>query len=49
LCTDRGYLVSDSELGQSLDEFKQQFGDKPRFVLVALFLCVIGSLLIIDF
>jgi len=32
MCADRGYLVSDSELSQSLDDFKQQFGDRPRFV-----------------
>jgi len=30
MCYDRGYLVSDMELNQSLDDFKQQFGDKPR-------------------
>lgn len=29
MCYDRGYLVSDMELNQSLDDFKQQFGDKP--------------------
>lgn len=29
MCADRGYLVSDSELSQSLDDFKQQFGDRP--------------------
>jgi len=32
MCADRGYLVSDAELNQTLDEFKQQFGDNPRFV-----------------
>jgi len=29
LCHDRGYLVTQEELDQSIDQFKQQFGDKP--------------------
>lgn len=29
LCHDRGYLVTQDELDQTLDEFKGQFGDKP--------------------
>lgn len=29
LCHDRGYLVTQDELDQTLDDFKQQFGDKP--------------------
>ena len=29
LCHDRGYLVTQHELDQSLDEFKEEFGDKP--------------------
>ncbi|KAI0207620.1 DNA-directed RNA polymerases I, II, and III subunit RPABC1 [Lamellibrachia satsuma] len=29
LCHDRGYLVTQDELDQTLDRFKQQFGDKP--------------------
>lgn len=29
LCHDRGYLVTQDELDQSLDGFKAQFGDKP--------------------
>ncbi|XP_046334104.1 DNA-directed RNA polymerases I, II, and III subunit RPABC1 [Haliotis cracherodii] len=29
LCHDRGYLVTQDELDQTLDEFKAQFGDKP--------------------
>lgn len=29
LCHDRGYLVTQDELDQSIDQFKQQFGDKP--------------------
>lgn len=29
LCHDRGYLVTQEELDQTLDQFKQQFGDKP--------------------
>lgn len=30
LCHDRGYLVTQDELDQTLDQFKHQFGDKPR-------------------
>lgn len=29
LCHDRGYLVTQDELDQSLDQFKQNFGDRP--------------------
>jgi len=29
LCHDRGYLVTQDELDQTLDQFKHQFGDKP--------------------
>uniref|UniRef100_A0A3Q2XJP2 DNA-directed RNA polymerases I, II, and III subunit RPABC1 n=1 Tax=Hippocampus comes TaxID=109280 RepID=A0A3Q2XJP2_HIPCM len=29
LCHDRGYLVTQDELDQTLDDFKSQFGDKP--------------------
>uniref|UniRef100_A0A665TEU9 DNA-directed RNA polymerases I, II, and III subunit RPABC1 n=1 Tax=Echeneis naucrates TaxID=173247 RepID=A0A665TEU9_ECHNA len=29
LCHDRGYLVTQDELDQTLEEFKCQFGDKP--------------------
>lgn len=29
LCHDRGYLVTQEELDQNLDQFKEQFGDKP--------------------
>ncbi len=29
LCHDRGYLVTQDELDQTLDQFKAQFGDKP--------------------
>jgi len=29
LCHDRGYLVTQEELDQSLEQFKVQFGDKP--------------------
>ena len=32
LCHDRGYLVTQDELDQTEDQFKQQFGDKPRQV-----------------
>ena len=34
LCHDRGYLVTQDELDQTLDRFKQQFGDKPRYAFV---------------
>ena len=30
LCHDRGYLVTQDELDQTIDQFKEQFGDKPR-------------------
>lgn len=30
MCHDRGYLVSQDELDQTLDQFKAVFGDKPR-------------------
>ena len=29
MCHDRGYLVTQHELDQSLEEFKEEFGDKP--------------------
>jgi len=29
LCHDRGYLVTQDELDQTVDQFKAQFGDKP--------------------
>lgn len=29
LCHDRGYLVTQDELDQTLDQFKEQFGAKP--------------------
>lgn len=29
LCHDRGYLIVEEELNQTLEQFKQQFGDKP--------------------
>ena len=32
MCRDRGYLVTQYELDQTLDQFKEQFGDRPRFV-----------------
>ena len=31
LCHDRGYLVTQDELDQTLEGFKGQFGDKPRY------------------
>jgi DNA-directed RNA polymerase I, II, and III subunit RPABC1 len=30
MCHDRGYLVTQDELEQTLGQFKEQFGDKPR-------------------
>lgn len=30
MCHDRGYLVTQDELDQTLDQFKEQFGDRPR-------------------
>ena len=29
MCHDRGYLVTQDELDQTLDQFKQTFGDRP--------------------
>lgn len=29
MCHDRGYLVTQDELDQSLENFKEIFGDKP--------------------
>jgi len=29
MCHDRGYLVTQDELDQSLEQFKEQFGDRP--------------------
>ena len=29
LCHDRGYLVTQDELEQTLEQFKEQYGDKP--------------------
>ena len=31
MCHDRGYLVTQDELDQTLDQFKEQFGDRPRY------------------
>lgn len=31
LSHDRGYLVTQDELDQTLEQFKEQFGDKPRY------------------
>ncbi|KAF6306931.1 RNA polymerase II, I and III subunit E [Rhinolophus ferrumequinum] len=38
LCHDRGYLVTQDELDQTLEEFKAQFGDKPKSPVSSLFL-----------
>ena len=37
LCHDRGYLVTQDELDQTLEEFKLQFGDKPRYPALFLY------------
>lgn len=29
MCHDRGYLVTQEELDQTLDNFKETFGDRP--------------------
>ncbi|XP_053202042.1 DNA-directed RNA polymerases I, II, and III subunit RPABC1-like [Panonychus citri] len=29
LCHDKGYLVTQDELDQTLEQFKEQFGDRP--------------------
>lgn len=29
MCHDRGYLVTQEELDQTLENFKENFGDKP--------------------
>lgn len=31
MCHDRGYLVTQDELDQTLEQFKEQFGDRPRW------------------
>lgn len=36
LSHDRGYLVTQDELDQTLEQFKEQFGDKPRYTIVVL-------------
>lgn len=30
MCHDRGYLVTQDELDQTLEQFKEQFGERPR-------------------
>jgi len=30
LCHDRGYLVTQEELDQTVDQFKELYGDSPR-------------------
>ena len=39
MCHDRGYLVTQDELDQTLDQFKEQFGDRPRCVCMMLQNC----------
>ncbi|KAK7482689.1 hypothetical protein BaRGS_00018296 [Batillaria attramentaria] len=51
LCHDRGYLVTQEELDQTLDNFKETFGDKPsegkprRKDLIVLTRCLCFSLM----
>ena len=33
MCHDRGYLVTQDELDQTLEQFKEQFGERPRLDL----------------
>ena len=32
MCHDRGYLVTQDELDQTLEQFKEQFGERPRLI-----------------
>lgn len=32
MCHDRGYLVTQDELDQTLEQFRDQFGERPRYV-----------------
>ena len=32
MCHDRGYLVTQDELDQTLEQFIEQFGDRPRYI-----------------
>ena len=34
MCHDRGYLVTQDELDQTLDQFRDQFGDRPRLLII---------------
>lgn len=34
MCHDRGYVVTQDELDQTLEQFKDQFGDRPRHAVV---------------
>ena len=31
MCHDRGYLVTQDELDQTIDQFCEQFGNRPRY------------------
>ncbi|KAM7432092.1 DNA-directed RNA polymerases I [Porites harrisoni] len=37
MCHDRGYLVTQDELDQTLDQFKESFGDRPRLLILLYF------------
>lgn len=34
MCHDRGYLVTQDELDQTLELFKEQFGERPRYFII---------------
>jgi DNA-directed RNA polymerase I, II, and III subunit RPABC1 len=34
MCHDRGYLVAQRELNQTIEDFKSEFGDAPRIVFL---------------
>ena len=36
MCHDRHYLVTQDELDQTLELFKEQFGDRPRYLCLKL-------------
>ena len=33
MCHDRGYLVTQDELDQTLEQFKEHFGERPRLIM----------------
>ena len=49
MCHDRGYLVTQDELDQTVEQFKEQFGERPRLLLLTQNQIINGSLLILYF